>query len=88
MNVDLISELVNEAKRQGLSKGDLSRRAGLTQPAFSRLIAGRNGARLETVEKLASVLGLRLALVPDDDYAADLVAGRIIDFGTSDRGSD
>ncbi|WAJ31240.1 helix-turn-helix domain-containing protein [Antarcticirhabdus aurantiaca] len=68
-----------------MSKGELARRAGLTHPALSRLLSGTNGARLETVERLASAVGMRLALVPDDDFAADLLSGRILDFPSDDR---
>lgn len=87
MEQNLIELIVQSAKAKGHSKGDLARRAGLTQPALSRLLSGQHGARVDTVQRLAAVVGLRLALVPDDDYAADLFAGRLLNFGPNSGAS-
>lgn len=47
-------------ERAGLSQAELARRAGVPQPAISRLEAGRTPTvRLEHLARLAAVLGVK-----------------------------
>lgn len=79
-HTQLIVDIVERGRQIGLSQAVLARRSGISAEHLSRLVGGGPSARTETVTKLASVVGLRLALVPDNDYAADLLAGKLIDF--------
>ncbi|RFC62732.1 XRE family transcriptional regulator [Fulvimarina endophytica] len=65
-----------EAKRQGLTGSELARRASLTKEAYSRL-GKRNGARFDTIERLAAAVGMKVILVPDDDYLEALATGTL-----------
>jgi transcriptional regulator with XRE-family HTH domain len=84
MNVSLklMRTVVDAAKKQGMAQAELARKAKLSPEQLSRLMGGGGGARVETLANLAAVVGLRLALVPDDDLAADLLSGNLIDFTT------
>lgn len=84
-HTQLIVDIVERGKQIGLSQAALARRGGISPEQLSRLVAGGPSARAETVTKLASVVGLRLALVVDDDYAADLLSGKLIDFSEGGR---
>jgi len=55
----LLKELLSEARRQGLSEGDLARAAGLTAQGLSKA-KGRGDLRLSTLLALAKPLGLDL----------------------------
>lgn len=61
-----------------MTQVELAGRSGLTAERLSRLVSGNTGARVETMQRLASTVGLRFALVPDD-FAADFPAGRLLD---------
>ena len=54
----------------------------MTAEALSRL-KRREGARFGTVEQLAAVVGLKLALVEDDEYLAALQTGTMLEDGKS-----
>lgn len=75
---DLLQQIVDAARSRGLNKSELAAQGGIAPEQLSRLLAGTHGARVDTLGKLASVAGLRLALVPDDDFAADLLSGRLL----------
>jgi HTH-type transcriptional regulator/antitoxin HipB len=47
---------------QGISQSELARRMGTTQPAIARLEAGRVAPRLETLDRVASALDVRLVI--------------------------
>ncbi|HYT80019.1 MAG TPA: helix-turn-helix transcriptional regulator [Actinomycetota bacterium] len=46
----------------GLSQADLARRMGASHSAISRIESGRHKTSVETLERLAHALGLRLVL--------------------------
>lgn len=56
-------DVVREAfARSGLTQAELASKAGISQPVLSAYLAGKKIMRLDTLEKLATPLGL--ALVP------------------------
>lgn len=81
----LIVDIVERGKQIGLTQAALARRGGISPEQLSRLVAGGPSARAETLTKLASVVGLRVTLAPDGDYAADLLSGKLIDFSQAGR---
>ncbi|WP_210318250.1 hypothetical protein [Aureimonas endophytica] len=60
----------------------MARRAGITPEALSRM-RGTGGARFDTVERLAAVVGQKLKLAPLDDYLDALLEGGLL--GEIDR---
>lgn len=58
--------LTSYRAEHGLSQTELARRLGMHQPAVARLETGEDAPKLETLLKLADVLGveLRVALTP------------------------
>lgn len=57
------SKLLREARvRAGLTQRDLAIRAGLSQPAISRLERGDRSLTVETLERLLLLMGERLEL--------------------------
>ena len=63
---DLVAELVTARKKKGLSQAELAVRAGLPQSTIGRIEARLVSPNLETLNKILSVLGLRLRLFGDD----------------------
>lgn len=67
---DLQAAVEDFCRREGISYAELARRAGMHREALSRaLAAGREGAArkgvsIETAERIAKEIGLRVALVP------------------------
>lgn len=76
--VHLLLEIDAAARRQKLTRTQLAAHAGLTREAVSRVFT-RGRADLDTVAGLARAVGLRLALVPDNDFAAQLAKGTLLD---------
>ena len=65
------AELVNMARRRaGLSQEELARRAGIAQPAISRIERGKVSPTFDTLARLLDVCGMRVVLEdrphPDD----------------------
>ncbi|WP_152048530.1 hypothetical protein [Aureimonas psammosilenae] len=60
----------------------MARRAGITPEALSRM-RSTGGARFDTVERLAAVVGQKLKLAPLDDYLDALLEGGLL--GEIDR---
>ena len=50
-------ELIRLRKQQGLSQSEVARRAGLKQPAIARLESGAVKPTLDTIQRVARVLG-------------------------------
>lgn len=75
----LVETIRARAKAQGLSGAELARRAGMTKSSLSRL-GKEHGARVDTIEALASVVGLTLTLSRADDYARAALQGDLLDL--------
>ncbi|MBI3793543.1 MAG: helix-turn-helix transcriptional regulator [Nitrospinae bacterium] len=58
---DLMKQLIKAREGSGVSQAELAKRIGTKQPALSRLEKGAyKKATMETLEKVAEALGLRL----------------------------
>ncbi|VAW66576.1 hypothetical protein MNBD_GAMMA09-3898 [hydrothermal vent metagenome] len=61
----LLTQIIALAKRKGLKQKDLAERAGLSAESLSR--AKKAGdMHLSSLQKLASIVGLKLCLGPDE----------------------
>lgn len=60
---NLINQIITQARRRGLTQGDLAVRAGLTAVGLSKA-KQRGDIRASTLAALAEQLDLQLALVP------------------------
>jgi DNA-binding phage protein len=72
----LLAEIIAAGTAQGMQEKDIAAKAGKPQETLSRL-KGRDDMRLSTLVRLAGAVGLRVALVPDDRYIADLERGEL-----------
>jgi transcriptional regulator with XRE-family HTH domain len=54
-------------KKHNLSQAALSRMAGLTTRGYSKIEMCHNGARMDTLDKLAAATGLTVAQLLTDD---------------------
>jgi len=70
----LLEEILAAARARGLDQQRLAARAGLSPFTISRL-KHQGDASLTTLGRLAAAVGLRLALVPDDQVVADVERG-------------
>lgn len=76
----LISHIIETARAQGISQGELASRVGIRQETLSR--AKKNpGLSLKTFYDLASVAGLRIQLIADNPVAEQVNDGTL--FPTS-----
>lgn len=64
----LLSQVLTLGKRKHLyrKEKELANRAGISQETLSRIKA-RGNADFATLDRMARMVGLRLALVPNDD---------------------
>ncbi|MGI2336358.1 MAG: helix-turn-helix domain-containing protein [Dehalogenimonas sp.] len=62
----LIEELIQRRNDLKISQRELARRIGTRQPAISRLEAGDNNTRIETLIKVAEALDLKFTLTPKE----------------------
>lgn len=74
----LLSEIDLAARRQKLTRTQVAAYSGLSREAVTRAFR-RGRADLDTVVRLARVVGLRLTLVPDHDFADLLASGTLLD---------
>ena len=72
----LLDEILRAAKAQGLNQQTLARRAGLSAGTLSRM-KSQDDASVASLNRLAAAVGLRLTLVPDEDYIADVERGTL-----------
>ena len=73
---ELIGIIIDAARAQHISQGELAARAGIRQETLSR--AKRNPAiSLKTFHALARAAGLRIQLVPDNPVAEQVAAGTL-----------
>ncbi len=72
----IINEIVDAAKAQGISQGQLAARAGIRQETLSR--AKKNSSlSFSTVLQLAQVVGLKLKLIADNPVADKVQEGTL-----------
>jgi transcriptional regulator with XRE-family HTH domain len=72
----LMAEILRHAKARGWSQNTLAQRASVPDSSISRI--KRSGrADLDTLSKLASAVGLRLTLLPDNDYTEKVNRGEL-----------
>ena len=72
----LMAEILRHAKARGWSQNTLAQRASVPDSSISRI--KRSGrADLDTLSKLASAVGLRLKLLPDNDYTEKVNRGEL-----------
>lgn len=72
----LIELIIETAKSQGLDQKDLAAMVSMTAPDLSRLKRADN-SRFSTIENLANAVGLKLALVPDDELLEKIESGKL-----------
>ena len=75
---DLLQVVLRKAREQGLSQRDVARRAGITPESLSR--AKKAGdMRVSTLNELAAVVGLKLALIADQPLIAKIDNGSLFE---------
>jgi transcriptional regulator with XRE-family HTH domain len=73
---DLISTIIEAARAQGISQGELASRVGIRQETLSR--AKKNPSlSLKTFHDLAAVVGLRIQLIADNPVAEQVNDGTL-----------
>ena len=78
---DIINEIIQMAKTQNISQGELASRAGIRQETLSR--ARKNSTlRFSTVQQLAQIVGLQLKLIPDNPVADKIQEGTLFPSST------
>jgi len=76
LTASLMAEILEHAKARGWSQNTLAQRASVPDSSISRI--KRSGrADLDTLSKLASAVGLRLTLLPDNDYTEKVNRGEL-----------
>lgn len=66
----LVSAIIRRRKMLNLTQADVAARTGLTQPAIAKLEGEAQIPRMDTLQKVAIALGMRLELVLEDEEAA------------------
>jgi transcriptional regulator with XRE-family HTH domain len=56
----LTSDIRRAIETSRISRYEIARRSGVTQASLSRFMAGKTSLTLDTIEKLAPVLGLEI----------------------------
>lgn len=67
MLADIISQMIERRQEIGLSQRDLAEKCGIKQSAIARLEKMRTVPQLDTLTKLLKPLGLKLAVIPDEN---------------------
>ena len=73
---DIINEIIDAAKSQHISQGELASRAGIRQETLSRAKKNSN-LRFSTVLQLAQIVGLTLKLNADNPVADKIQEGTL-----------
>ncbi len=73
---DIINEIIEMAKTQNISQGELAARAGIRQETLSRAKKNSN-LRFKTIEQLAKIVGLQLKLIADTPVADKVQEGTL-----------
>lgn len=71
-----IMRIIEEARKQGMSQGELAARVGIRPETLSRAKKQPN-ISLNTFEQMAHVVGLRLQLIPDNPVAEQVSEGTL-----------
>ncbi len=64
LETELIMALIDARENQGISQRSLEAMSGVKQPTIARIERGVNSPTIETVVKLLTPLGKKLAIVP------------------------
>ena len=64
LRVSIILELIKARRESGLSQESLGELSGIKQSAIARVESGQTLPTIETLQKLLTPLGKRLAIVP------------------------
>ncbi len=73
---NIINQIIEAAKAQNISQGELATRAGIRQETLSR--ARKNSTlRFKTVQQLAQIVGLQLKLIADNPVADKIQDGTL-----------
>ena len=59
-NKDILAALDDRRRELGMSMSVLARRSGVSLPTLQRVLRGRNGGMLATLEAIARALGTEL----------------------------
>ena len=81
MNTDLIklvTEVLDQAKKQGLRQKDVAELSGIGEVGLSRLKKA-DDARFSTLQALGESVGLRLIWVPDSSLAEMVTRGELFE---------
>jgi transcriptional regulator with XRE-family HTH domain len=73
---DIINEIIEAAKAQSISQGELAARAGIRQETLSRAKKNSN-LSFSTVLQLAQIVGLKLKLITDNPVADKVQEGTL-----------
>ena len=73
---DLITTIIEAARSQGISQGELASRVGIRQETLSRA-KKKSGLSLKTFYDLASVAGLKVSLIADNPVAEQVHEGTL-----------
>lgn len=71
--IEIVAQLIVRRKQMGLTQRDLADKTGLKQAAIARLEREAVIPRLDTLEKIAKALGLKLTLVDEEACTSELV---------------
>lgn len=64
--IEVLNQILRDAKAKGISGKELARRAGITPETLSRM-RSRGSGDFGVINEMAKIVGTRLALVPDHD---------------------
>jgi len=73
---EIINEIINQAKSQNISQGELATRAGIRQETLSRA-RKKSTLRFKTIQQLAQIVGLQLKLIPDNPVVDKIQDGTL-----------
>jgi DNA-binding phage protein len=73
---DIINQIIDAAKSQNISQGELASRAGIRQETLSRAKKNSN-LRFSTVLQLAQIVGFKLKLTTDNPIADKIQEGTL-----------
>ena len=60
---DLIISIIEICRLKNITQRELAEKSGLTEASISRYFSGERTPNIKSAEKIASVLGLRIALI-------------------------